>query len=512
MELTADQLNSSYDVVHKIGAANGMYADLHELIITPESTALMIIFQPIKADVRPLGRKFSDLWNQAIWDCLFQEIDLDTNDVVFEWRASEHLNMSHAYNELDSMGDLGTQDNPFDPFHLNSVEKDDLGNYLVSARNPHAIYYVDGKSKDVIWTLGGKGNTFQDLSNGRALSFAWQHDARFVSPQAFPETYALPMSHPGVTTRLLTLFDNAAVDWNYFYGFPYSRGLLVELTYPTPGSNGNIDINEPNPTSPVSSETGYSGPPAVLSKQDQAKVAHVNGTNPAYKVRVIREFINPEHVRSSNQGSLQLLPQQPGKDHKILIGYGINAVITEYSSITLMCNMHFGAKTSWEKADVESYRAYKFPWIGRPREPPWARIYRGRVYVSWNGATQVRMWRLEVSVTREENDWRDAFKVAKEGFETSMPLQESTVRMTARYIRVVALDSSGELCEYGVSNVVDRGYLNVSIRESAGKSVVLFCVGSGAVVVLMYKFTRRLTGRRSRARFRDGLLSGQRDD
>jgi hypothetical protein len=37
-------------------------------------------------------------------------------------------------------------DHPYDPFHFNSVDKDELGNYLVSARYTHAVYYISGST------------------------------------------------------------------------------------------------------------------------------------------------------------------------------------------------------------------------------------------------------------------------------------------------------------------------------------------------------------------------------
>jgi hypothetical protein len=51
---------------------------------------------------------------------------------------------------------------------MNSIQKDELGNYLVSARYTHTITYIDGNTSAIVWILGGKRNTFEDLSNGRS--------------------------------------------------------------------------------------------------------------------------------------------------------------------------------------------------------------------------------------------------------------------------------------------------------------------------------------------------------
>ena len=96
------QLNSSYDTVYKIGGANGLTADLHEFTITPEGTALMTLYEIVPGDVS-MFREFDPQKNpddkdaNYIWDGVFQEINLDTGDLIFEWRASEHVNVTETY-------------------------------------------------------------------------------------------------------------------------------------------------------------------------------------------------------------------------------------------------------------------------------------------------------------------------------------------------------------------------------------------------------------------------------
>lgn len=52
---------------------------------------------------------------------------------------------------------------------------------------------------------------------------------------------------------------------------------------------------------------------------------------------------------------------------------------------------------------IPTYRGFKFPWVGRPLQPP--DVYSAafasgkenfvtRVFVSWNGATEVKRWRF----------------------------------------------------------------------------------------------------------------------
>lgn len=75
-----------------------------------------------------------------VWDCLFQEIDLETGAVLFEWRASDHFNLADSFNPLL---DQGTCDHPYNWFHITSVDKNAAGNYLISARYTHSVTCID---------------------------------------------------------------------------------------------------------------------------------------------------------------------------------------------------------------------------------------------------------------------------------------------------------------------------------------------------------------------------------
>ena len=60
----------------------------------------------------------------------------------------------------------------------------------MSLRNLKLITYIDGKTSEPIWNLGGKVNDFTDVTppsvlaanteSEGALSFGWQHHVRFL--------------------------------------------------------------------------------------------------------------------------------------------------------------------------------------------------------------------------------------------------------------------------------------------------------------------------------------------
>jgi Arylsulfotransferase (ASST) len=149
-------LNSAYRRIALVHAGNGLAGDEHEFTITPRGTAL-ITFYDQQGDVIDSG---------------FQEIDIATNRVRFEWHALGHIALSESYSEQQG-------NTPFDYFHINSVALGRDGNFLISARNTHAAYDIDRRTGAVVWRLGGKRS---DFAMGRGTTFAWQHDAQWRGP------------------------------------------------------------------------------------------------------------------------------------------------------------------------------------------------------------------------------------------------------------------------------------------------------------------------------------------
>ena len=74
---------------------------------------------------------FGGSQNGCIWDSLFQEINIENGELIFQLRASEHYNLTDSYHSVDGRGSRG---DPWDFFRINSVEKDQWGNCLASAR------------------------------------------------------------------------------------------------------------------------------------------------------------------------------------------------------------------------------------------------------------------------------------------------------------------------------------------------------------------------------------------
>jgi hypothetical protein len=191
--------NSSYEQIAVVRAGNGYQADLHEFQITPRDTALLTVYDGIECNLSGVGGPADG----AVADTLMQEIDLKTGLVRFEWHSLDHVPLSDSY-----VSPLpGSLVEPFDFFHINSIDVMADGDLLIDSRNTWAAYDVDPRTGQVRWRLGGKQSSFA-LGTGAAPAF--QHDAR-QQPNGnitFFDNGATPREHP--QSRAIELALNTA--------------------------------------------------------------------------------------------------------------------------------------------------------------------------------------------------------------------------------------------------------------------------------------------------------------
>jgi hypothetical protein len=163
-DLIADH---AYTVIAHVRAGNGLQADLHEFTLTPQGTALITAYEPIHCNLTEAGGPADG----AVTDSLFQEIDVRTGLVMYQWTALDHVEMRESHEHADD-SQLGS---PFDFFHLNSVSVDRDGSILISSRNTWAMYDLNPATGQINWQLGGRHSTFTLSAN---VATAWQHDPR----------------------------------------------------------------------------------------------------------------------------------------------------------------------------------------------------------------------------------------------------------------------------------------------------------------------------------------------
>ncbi|KAI1370975.1 hypothetical protein F4677DRAFT_322956 [Hypoxylon crocopeplum] len=206
--------DSEYNLKYNI-TSEGLHvlADAHDIVITPNGTALLDIYDQVSPrDTTLVGGRVDD----ELMDAVFQERDIDTGNVIFTWRLSDYYSLNETMVSYEDYG-MRPGGGGFDFGHINAVSKTADGNYLASFRHLCAVLFINGSDGNIIWNLGGRRNNFTDLSDGRATDFCYQHDARFAN-EARTE---------------VTLFDNAhmSTDANRTDDRDCSRGLHLELDY-----------------------------------------------------------------------------------------------------------------------------------------------------------------------------------------------------------------------------------------------------------------------------------------
>jgi hypothetical protein len=163
-------MDRRYEVVARVGPGDGLAGDLHEMQLTDAGTALMLAYEIVPADLRAVDGP----GDGYLLDNRVREVDVETGEVLFDWRASDHIALADSDEQIGEDSE-GTRDDPFDAFHLNSVDVDRQGALLLSARHTHALYSVDRATGAVRWRLGGRSS---DYTLGPGAEFRWQHDAR----------------------------------------------------------------------------------------------------------------------------------------------------------------------------------------------------------------------------------------------------------------------------------------------------------------------------------------------
>jgi hypothetical protein len=123
---------------------------------------------------------------------------------------------------------------------------------------------------------------------------------------------------------------------------------------------------------------------------------------------VLQQYTHPRPLDVDAMGNAQVLA-----DDGVVVGWGTQPYITEFDSTgNVRLDLKFDGN-AW------NYRAFRLPWVGRPRTRPSVVVHRhvGKVlvYISWNGSTETAFWRVEAD---------DVLKTVRaSGFETTVPVR-----------------------------------------------------------------------------------------
>ncbi|KAJ5623776.1 hypothetical protein N7510_000085 [Penicillium lagena] len=205
-------LDNRYRIVRSVQPGGGMSSsDMHEFRpINDGKTALMTVYQQRQFDMTPWNIKAGVGW---VMESVFQEVDVETSEVVFEWHSLDHVDPSMSYTfpaHTDTSGTGLKVTEPWDYFHINSIDKNADGDYLISSRHTCAIYKISGKDGSVIWRLHGADPSFKNIN----FSFSQQHDARWLYENA--------------THTVLSLYNNGDNGFNQTHAFSSGMVILID--------------------------------------------------------------------------------------------------------------------------------------------------------------------------------------------------------------------------------------------------------------------------------------------
>lgn len=205
-------LGEDYSTVAEIFPGNHRLVDIHEFKIVSDHSAVLTVYEPSPHDLLSVGGSA----NGWLLELYFQEIDLNLGELIFEWKALDHVKLSDSLKDRGSKGD--SQFNGWDFFHINLVDKDG-DDYIISSRHYSTIYKIDGKTGDIKWKLvGNQAKVKSDFDQD--FKFDNQHDARLVN-------------------GLLSLFDNG-VDTS-----DRSHGKIIDLDQQNKKAKLKTDVSLP---------------------------------------------------------------------------------------------------------------------------------------------------------------------------------------------------------------------------------------------------------------------------
>ncbi|KAI5866072.1 ASST-domain-containing protein [Durotheca rogersii] len=356
-------LDNHYETIRELRAGNHKLIDKHEFHIVNQETGLVQIYQPVARDLAAWGASPQQQW---IVNAIIQELDIATGKLLFEWASLDHVSPDEAILPINP-GQAGSGYNSsdaWDYFHINSVDKDVDGNYLISARDACSIHKINGTDGEIIWKLNGKDSSFKVPKNAE---FCFQHDARFLSQYDDVE--------------VISLYDNSA------HGTEHGTGSEVH-------------------TAPTSS----------------GKIIKVNTTS--WEAELVQAFFPPDGLLSKSQGSTRILPNgnaivnwgSSGAVTEFLAnGTPIFHAYLDSGELGIGVENYRGFRYNWTGLPTED------PAIVALESDEGI-----TAYVSWNGDTETRAWRFYAQ-TDEKGSRKFLGEVERVSFETSLPIGHENI-------------------------------------------------------------------------------------
>lgn len=285
---------------------------------------------------------------------------------MFEWASLDHVSPHESVLPINP-GQAGSGYNSsdaWDYFHINSVDKDPEGNYLISARDACSIHKINGTDGSLIWRLDGKKS---DFKLGEGVKFCFQHHARFM--QRFDDV------------EIISLYDNSA------------HGTEA-------GDGGEVH------TAPTSS----------------GKILRLNTTS--WIAELVQGYYPPDDLLSKSQGSTQVLPNHNVLVNWGSEG-AVTEFLADGKPIfhAYMDSGYLGLGVQNYRAYRYNWTGYPNE---EPAIAAFEDEHGASIYVSWNGDTETKAWRFFARTEKDSRTSYFLGEVERTSFETSLRVDSLT--------------------------------------------------------------------------------------
>ena len=184
---------------------------------------------------------------------------------------------------------------------------------------------------------------------------------------------------------------------------------------------------EPQAGNKVSLFDNADAPVADHPFADQSRAIVLKLDNKRKKATLVNEFLHPEKPLSPTQANLELLP-----GGNWFVCWGQYPFISEH---TPDGNLIFDSRIIGASS---VYRAYRQPWTGHPAGKVAIAIEGNNAWVSWNGDTEVKNWRVQSG--NSAGALSPAGTTPRDGFETQVGLPAG-----AQFVQIQGLNAEGKV-------------------------------------------------------------------
>ncbi len=173
---------------------------------------------------------------------------------------------------------------------------------------------------------------------------------------------------------------------------------------------------------------------AAPPERRESRALKLHLSTSRHRATLVHQYRHSPPTLAASQGSVQVL-----SDGNVFVGWGSAPYFSEYTS---RGKQLFGGSF---RAPVNSYRAYRFKWVGEPLQPPAIAVRRSAtagqdvVHASWNGATHIASWQVLASPSASGPFVNQGSPARWTNFETRIKTA------SARYLEVEALNSRGHI-------------------------------------------------------------------